>query len=96
MNLDINDLCEEQNNDFSYIDILVQQRNNKKSWTIVSNLRQNKDKINDFIQKAKKKLSTNAAVDENNNIRFNGSHKEEVMELLMKEFTLKKEQIRVH
>jgi len=96
MNLDINDLCEEQNNDFSYIDILVQQRNNKKSWTIVSNLRQNKDKINDFIQKAKKKLSTNAAVDENNNIRFNGSHKQEVMELLMKEFTLKKEQIRVH
>ena len=96
MNLDINDLCEEQNNDFSYIDILVQQRNNKKSWTIVSNLRQNKDKINDFIQKAKKKLSTNAAVDENNNIRFNGSHKQELMELLMKEFTLKKEQIRVH
>jgi len=84
------------NEHFNFVDISVQQRNNKKGWTVISNLRGSKDKIKDFLQKAKKKFSCNGTIDENNNLRFNGDHKLEMVDLVCLEFDLKKEQIRVY
>ncbi len=84
------------NEHFSYIDILVQTRNNKKGWTIISNLKVKEDSLKEFIQKAKKKLSCNGSIDENNNIRFNGEHKQELADLLIKELNIEKSKIRIH
>ena len=81
---------------FNFVDISVQKRNNKKGWTVISNLKGSKEKIKDFMQAAKKKLSCNGTIDENNNIRFNGDHKDDIVDLVMKEFNLKKEQLRIH
>lgn len=81
---------------FNFVDISVQSRNNKKGWTVISNLKANQDKIKDFMQKAKKRFSCNGQIDENNNLRFNGNHKDELAEMILKEFNLKKEQLRIH
>jgi len=81
---------------FNYIDISVQTRNNKKGWTVISNLREKPEKVKEFIQKAKKKLSCNGSVDENKNIRFNGEHKDEIADLLIKELNIDKSKIRIH
>ena len=73
--MDLDDIFFENsqiNDHFSFIDISVQQRNNKKGWTVISNLKLEEKIIKDFMQKAKRKLSCNGAIDENNNIRFNG------------------------
>ena len=83
------------NDHFSFIDISVQQRNNKKGWTVISNLKLEEKIIKDFMQKAKRKLSCNGAIDENNNIRFNGDHRESLSELLIKELNISKDRIRV-
>lgn len=92
-----NDFNDSQINEhFSFVDISVQQRNNKKGWTVISNLKGSKDKIKEFIQKAKKKFSCNGTIDENNNIRFNGDHKNDLVDLICLEFNLKKEQLRIH
>lgn len=101
MNLDLvhneKDFADAQINDhFSLIDISVQQRNNRKGWTVISNLKGDKDKIKDFIQKAKKRLSCNGSVDENNNIRFNGEHKNELASIICLEFGVNMDQIRLH
>lgn len=94
--LDADDFQDSQiNAHFSIVDISFQQRNNKKGWTVISNLPGDKDKIKNFIQKAKKVLSCNGTVDENNNIRFNGEHKLDLANLIYKEFNLSKDQVRV-
>lgn len=84
------------NEDFYFIDITTQQRNNKKCWTIISNLTGKEDKIKDFMQKAKRKFSCSGSIDENNNLRFTGDHKNDLSELVQSEFNIKKNRIRLH
>ena len=97
INIDINGIEEKDvDNHFKIIDVSVQQRNNRKCWTVISNLVLDKEKKVEFISKAKKKFSCSGAVDENNNIRFTGDHKNVIVELMVKELNLSLDNIRVH
>ena len=99
--MDIDDILfddeEEQLDDHFYtVDVSVQQRNSKKTWTVISNINVDAEKKKEVLQKIKKKLSCNGSVDENGNLRLNGNHKDSLAEILCQELKLQKNKIRIH
>jgi len=87
---------EQLESQFTFIDVSVQQRNNKKCWTVISNLDLKEDNLKSLLQTLKKKFSCNGSIDENTNIRLSGNHKKEIIEVLVKELNITTENIRVH
>lgn len=81
---------------FNYISVSVQQRNTKKTWTIVSNINEKDERKKELLQKIKRKLNCNGSIDENGNLRFNGNHKDEIADILIQELKITKIQIRTH
>jgi len=84
------------NEEYNFIDVSVQQRNNRKCWTVISNLNIDDDKKKILLQSSKKKLSCNGTFDENNNLRLTGDHKQTIIPILCQELSITKNKIRTH
>ena len=84
------------------INIRVQQRNGRKSWTMVEGLENIKDidlkKFNKFI---KKSLCCNGSIkksDVNNEkiLQFQGDHREDIKKIIIQQFQISEENIIIH
>lgn len=83
------------------IHLRIQQRNGRKSWTIIENIeRINKDNDADFIKKISKvfrdKFHCGVSIKENNILQLQGDHRNDIYEFLIKGKHAKKDNIKIH
>lgn len=81
------------------INIYVKQRNTKKYWTIIENLKEIENiVIKDVLKDFKKLLSCNGSInkDENTVIQLQGDHRNAVKDYLLNKFSLREDSIIIH
>ena len=87
---------------FVLLDVRVQQRNGRKSWTTVQGLNSHLDrvKIEKLLKHFKKTFNCNGTIVSHNEygevIQLQGDHRDKVEEFLLKEKIIDKDLIKVH
>ena len=95
-NSDNNDNIHNNDNSTCKINISIQQRNGRKSWTIIDGLLSINDlKLKDFLKYLKKKLSCNGSIDKQTKttLIIQGDHREKIIDILSENYFINKDQI---
>ena len=86
-----------------YTNDLLQQRNGRKYWTIVEGLNTIDNlSLKDFVKVIKKNLCCNGSIhtdsdnSENIFVQFQGDHRNNIKDLLIKKYNISDERILIH